>query len=572
MQKYSISSLGDSLRMKTMYKAKFSTLYFSLFDYIYNNYEDSNAFRTKVVDVINNILYYLYSGDTFPESWDLERAPFDYEPVDDSDIEDMIGRDSFLYTDDIYWDINPKEGNKSIHVTKRDDDQNGKIDLPSFSITSSEDLYLRPPKFPMIDVDRFMTIESYSGIISKVYETLPKIPSKQSEISATTDVDSMKDRDLSKLYPNSVIKTRSKRMYQPCEGIELHPILGLILPIEGYTRDQLVDNLVKYPHFYKLKRLVGDPLVTEDYRCFYYDIEIDGDLIPILKAWDVLPESDVIPKDPEFVKEYVVRRYLLERDVLGIEHRFPMLGDLREHITISMPFDKYVEFGYDDSIELMRTCVSNRVNYIRSINPVFRHYGRCVDMDKCVFCGHCTRERCTAACPDLFQFSNLLDRNGISLSDSVFRQDEKLYKDYAKLLESRSGTVSTIVVKNPDPIANLLTYVGICLTWLGGSISNGVYHLRYSRYVEELQMSWGSDESEEFRLMKIRSNDSRLLIISQLDMVDFTNKISQSLYVLLKERKRKGLTTIVVSPNLNDLAGKGHFYSLLVKELKGMIR
>ena len=131
--------------------------------------------------------------------------------------------------------------------------------------------------------------------------------------------------------------------------------------------EQVRDNIIQYPHFYKLKRFIKGEFVS-----FYSNIEIDGELYDTLEIWDSLPESKVIPRTSEFIKEYVVRRYLLERDILGIEHKYPMHGTLEPFLTLfSIPED-YCRFGYPDSAELAAKCVKSRISYKQSRNPIIR--------------------------------------------------------------------------------------------------------------------------------------------------------------------------------------------------------
>jgi hypothetical protein len=105
---------------------------------------------------------------------------------------------------------------------------------------------------------------------------------------------------------------------------------------------------------------------------FYSHIEIDGKLVNILDIWDELPESQIIPKQADFIKEYVVRRYLLERDIDGIKHKYPMFGDLDPFLTLPLTIADYKDFGYTDAVKLARQCVASRVNYKVSRNPIVR--------------------------------------------------------------------------------------------------------------------------------------------------------------------------------------------------------
>ena len=72
------------------------------------------------------------------------------------------------------------------------------------------------------------------------------------------------------------------------------------------------------------------------------------------------------------MKEYVVRRYLLERDISNVQHRYPLWGSLDPFLTLFMPPDEYIKYGYTDIIDLARKCVESRVSYRKSRNPIVR--------------------------------------------------------------------------------------------------------------------------------------------------------------------------------------------------------
>lgn len=85
-----------------------------------------------------------------------------------------------------------------------------------------------------------------------------------------------------------------------------------------------------------------------------------------------IPEMKGLKKTWPVIREYVVRRYLLERDIKGIEHKYPMFGTLDPFVTLFMPSKIYREEGYKDSVDIARQCVKSRVSYLQSRNPVIR--------------------------------------------------------------------------------------------------------------------------------------------------------------------------------------------------------
>lgn len=237
----------------------------------------------------------------------------------------------------------------------------------SSELTPKEDLYIQPPLVPRFNPLHIIASKTIGDCQYEIYESYPIIPKKQNEISMTTDVNRMTSKDLRNLFPNRRICTRASVMYEEQEHLEMHPILGLILPIEGFTRDQLIDNLIKYPHIFRLTKVVNNEIVS-----FYTTVEINGELQKITEIWNTLPESKYIPYNRDFVKEYVVRRYLLERDVKGVHHKYPLFGTLDPYLTLFTTPDEYIQLGIDDVDSLARSCVRARVSYKQSRNPVIR--------------------------------------------------------------------------------------------------------------------------------------------------------------------------------------------------------
>ena len=233
--------------------------------------------------------------------------------------------------------------------------------------TPKEDLYIQPPLVPRFNPQHTLVSKAIGDCQYEIYESYPIIPKKQNEISMTTDVSRMTSRDLRNLFPNRRICTRASNMYETQEHLEMHPILGLIIPVEGFTRDKLIDNLIKYPHIFRLTKVVNNELVS-----FYTTVEINGQLEKITEIWNTLPESKYIPYNRDFVKEYVVRRYLLERDVKGIHHKYPLFGTLDPYLTLFTTPEEYMQLGIDDTDALARACVKARVSYKQSRNPVIR--------------------------------------------------------------------------------------------------------------------------------------------------------------------------------------------------------
>lgn len=235
-------------------------------------------------------------------------------------------------------------------------------------LTPQHAVSLKHPAIPQIDYSKAPWI---SGVVNgeeyAIYESLPRIPTIQNEISVTTDSSIMRDRDFLNLFPNHVMHTRRPAMYEKVDGLYYDPDIGTILPIEGYTLEQCIDNVIQYPHLFQLKRFVKNEWVM-----FSSYIEINGELLPSVSAWNDIPDSKKIPAHPEYIYEYVLRRYLLERDIGKVYHKYDIWGTLDPFLTLFAPADWYSKHGYKDSLDIAKKCVDSRVSFLRSRNPIIR--------------------------------------------------------------------------------------------------------------------------------------------------------------------------------------------------------
>lgn len=387
-----VSQIVDKLKYPPMIKGILSQLHATLLTEEFKHYTGTHQCKEEIRRKLNTLSYIVLSQDAFPNDWTPD-DPGEHLPyIDEETFEKTLGS-LYIYIDDLKWDI-PITEEPEIDVIKNENSNNqhtteshsSKIttntiinDTPSYTppsvtdhgkkvrVTDKSDLYLQPPKVPKLDVTKIYAQKYLEGSLYTIYTSLPIIPTKQNEISCTTQINKMTDRDLLNLYPTHIIQTRPACMYNEVEGIELHPILGLLLPIHGYSREEIIDNIIKYPHIHRIMREIDGNIVP-----FYSNIEIDGKLQPITAIWKSLLESDTIPYRAEFVKEYVVRRYLLERDVKKIEHNYPIYGDFDSYLTLFMPYQQYKQFVKLSDIELAKACVNARVNYKRSRNPILR--------------------------------------------------------------------------------------------------------------------------------------------------------------------------------------------------------
>lgn len=192
-------------------------------------------------------------------------------------------------------------------------------------------------------------------------------------------------------------------------------------------------------------------------------------------------------------------------------------------------------------------------------------------MYNCIFSGHCINMTCDKSCPILVETSYLMNRNGLSMNSDVFNRPKEEIDRYSKFIDSATGKLKVFVDKsnNSVSVANLLTYIGICKNWKGSQLHCTVYNLRYFQYLEMLKKSWSDGSTEQLEYTKIWADTAKLLIISNINYVNFKNFESQTLLELIQSRASKAdLTTIVVSPPISALVGENSFY-LALKDILG---
>lgn len=376
------TQLPDKLIYPARIRAKLSTLHSSVITYVVSNFKNTAKYKRQVVDTLNTISVYIKNNDALPSDWSVSNPLTNLELLDSSFCEDTLGN-LCIKVKDIIWDVQESETDEQISTDtvvtaktlSKDTVTSDKVvnvkpkrDVGVVvSPTPKENLYIKPPTIPQFDASKPWLQSQLNQNVYTIYESLPIIPVNQSQISVTTDVSKMTIIDMMKLYPNHFIRTRAATMYENHDGLTLDDDIGIILPIVGFSPTQVKDNIIKYPHIYKLTRYMNNKFTS-----FYSNIEIDGELHDTLSIWDSLPDSKKMPRNSEFIKEYVVRRYLLERDILGVEHKYPLFGTLEPFLTLFTTSDDYIRLGYTDVTDIAKQCVISRVSYKRSRNPILR--------------------------------------------------------------------------------------------------------------------------------------------------------------------------------------------------------
>ena len=190
-------------------------------------------------------------------------------------------------------------------------------------------------------------------------------------------------------------------------------------------------------------------------------------------------------------------------------------------------------------------------------------------MINCMFSGHCIKEQCDQSCPSLAESSFLMEQNGISINSSVFHAEPAMLTKYSKIIDnSENKSLQTIIAKNTNAISELLAYCGICKYYRGSRLHTTVYTLKLSQYLDAIQGSWSNNSNlDDLEYQKIWVKSAKLLIISNIDFVNFKDFQCETLLKLLQSRDKPDMATIIVSPQTQSLVGSGLFFNRLQETL-----
>lgn len=370
------TNISETYKVRRNFKGLLSDLHSSIITYVIATFDGTMAYKQQTVRVLNILTYAVYASEPLPLNWSKTNPFVNIPDIEDDLIQEVLG-DIYLTVDAIDWDIEVVDTPQPTAVLStigsfRPVSANT-APAPALTYkdvtvkeTPSTDLYIQAPEIPQFDVSKIWMQKQCGADLLTIYTTLPEIPQRQRDVSITTDVDKMTDEDLLKLYPNHFVKTRAPIMYTPQTNMDFDKDFGVILPIDDYSREQIIDNIIKYPHLYKLAREQNDELVS-----FYAYMEINGELVDTLEVWDSLEISKWIPKSAEFIKEYIVRKYLMDIEYKGAEYKYPIFGTLDPYLTLFMPAEEYIKRGFD-AVGLARKCVKSRVSYKQSRSPIMR--------------------------------------------------------------------------------------------------------------------------------------------------------------------------------------------------------
>lgn len=459
-----------------------------------------------------------------------------------------------------------------------------------------DDIVLATKPYQRFDTSKvWKKVYDDCGRPMNMYATLPIIPKRQRDISVTTNVDRMSKSELLNLYPktNPVKGFRSHPIFrQQYEGFTTDPIFGFIPKIEGFTEEQVIDNIIKYPSLDSTTRLKIRPKTTNmKYpQPFYHDIEIDGELIDCKKITEEICER--IPDIGRFIHagaayypiiwDYIVRRYLLERDILHMEHKYPMYGDLQPFASLCLSADEYVKRGYTDDIEeFAYNHVKSRIHYLESINPVITKYEEnsknvlTYDPHQCMYCNICTEYECNFTCIKGVTSQYYVDASNFPLYSSEFMNfytDEDFVK-FGNIIKDHRRGYGVVVSKGRKYLSDAFFYAAMVIENYHSLYWPEAFMLNYRKYTDSYRRSWTTGEEPD-SLQEARYNAEHCctLIITGLDTMIFGDFESQTLLALLEDRNKAKQSTIIVMSDVDSINTNSRSTTTFVRSLREELR
>lgn len=387
--KFRFTELVDRYKYPLHRKSELLQYFSKLFEYGCNNFTGTKDFKRNLLNAFNVTTYWtlkFLNKDILEDAIDMSNY---VGVIDDDTLKSVLGP-YYIDVSDIEWDIDIVDSNytenygdlqevkssldsvdNSVEIVNNSKDVIITTEETVLNPTPLEDLSIKGPRVPFFDVNSIYREGTVNGNHYVIYRSLPLIPTRQCEVTLTTEVDLMSKSDLMNLYPNVKLQVRNELFNQHIDGLDYDEFIGAFIQIEGFSREQLIDNIIKYPVIEFLERegrSKGEPKWVD----FWKFIEIDGKLHKTLDVWESLKDTKGLPKTKSIICEYVIRRYLLERDVKGIDHKYKPWGTLDKFLVLYMPSDMYIQHGYKNVVEIARQCVESRVSRIMSRNPIIR--------------------------------------------------------------------------------------------------------------------------------------------------------------------------------------------------------
>lgn len=575
-------------------RSKRCAFYYSLC-YVYHMYI-SNEFDIDIHDF--DSIESLSKSIQHKQTNDWQLAVSDSIQNKEFSVYDSIDVDDFLECKEVYQIKSTSETTSE----KSDDDAGETSNINDVEDTYSsdemvlDDIVLATKPYQRFDTSRvWKKVYDDCGRPMNMYATLPIIPKKQRDISVTTNVDRMSRSELLNLYPKTtpVKGFRSHPIFRKqYEGFTTDPIFGFIPKIEGFTEEQVIDNIIKYPSLDSTTRLKIRPKTTNmKYpQPFYHDIEIDGELIDCKKITEEICER--IPDISRFIHagaayypiiwDYIVRRYLLERDILHMEHKYPMYGDLQPFASLCLSADEYVKRGYTNDIEeFAYNHVKSRIHYLESINPVITKYEEnsknvlTYDPHQCMYCNICTEYECNFTCIKGVTSQYYVDASNFPLYSSEFMNfytDEDFVR-FGNIIKDHRRGYGVVVSKGRKYLSDAFFYAAMVIENYHSLYWPEAFMLNYRKYTDSYRRSWTTGEEPD-SLQEARYNAEHCctLIITGLDTMIFGDFESQTLLALLEDRNKAKQSTIIVMSDVDSINTNSRSTTTFVRSLREELR
>lgn len=190
------------------------------------------------------------------------------------------------------------------------------------------------------------------------------------------------------------------------------------------------------------------------------------------------------------------------------------------------------------------------------------------DWHQCIYSSYCNREYCDMSCVKNAMTTILLEKSSIKLSDDVYQVCESDKEKCWNFISSHEGQVMCVHNNNPSKYADIYTFACICNMAVGHGATVSVYHLNYTKYLEDIRRSWTYGMSGALREVQAFTTSCKILIISHLDYCNFREFECQTLLNLLQDRSDSSYTTLLVLKDIQLLSGSGAFLVPLKSRLK----
>lgn len=192
----------------------------------------------------------------------------------------------------------------------------------------------------------------------------------------------------------------------------------------------------------------------------------------------------------------------------------------------------------------------------------------------CIFANYCGQYKCDLSCPKNTMSELLLEKCDIPKQSVCYQTPSNITAKYSGLIADYSGSHITLEVKDPQLVSESVAYTGICNFCEKNGSKVSVYQLKYSKYIQMLKDSWSHGVGNSLLELQAFCNTAKLLVISSLDYVIYSDFECQTLLTLLQDRAKPGLTTVLVLSSIQSLVSKGSspFYEMLKRQLEGGLR